>query len=287
MPELPFVEVIREHLERLAAGRRIDHVTIRSPSVLKTYDPPVDALVGQVITAVRRRGKMLVIEAADLALVLHLMKNGRVQRVPPDAKGKGPSRDVALVLGLDDHSDLRLVEIGPKKRASVWVVARDRAGVSRPLADLGLDPFDPGFTPAALAEMLRGERQALKRFLGQQRFVVGIGNAFGDEILWEARLSPLAMTTALGDADVAALHAAILSTLRRGLEEHRVAFRDALPIAEPLHLLRVHRHAKEPCPRCGTPIAAIYYADRETYYCPSCQTGGKVYADRRLSRLLR
>jgi formamidopyrimidine-DNA glycosylase len=135
--------------------------------------------------------------------------------------------------------------------------------------------------------MLKDETAQLKRFLTLQRYMTSIGNTFSDEILWEARLSPFVAANRLKADEVARLFAAIRTTLSRALDEHREAFLNKLPVKEPLELLRVHRHGGEPCPRCGTPIAAVHFAERETYYCPQCQTGGKVYADRRLSRLLK
>ncbi len=290
MPELPFLTVLAENLEREVHGRAARDVLVRSVSVLKTFDPPITALSGMRITAVRRRGKYLLVEfGADLVLVMHLMRNGRLQlaggdgRVPPPGR---TAKDLALVLALDDGRDLRMIEIGPKKRAAVWLCRRGEE-IGGPLAGLGLEPLSPLFTPGALARMLRGAHVRLKLFLVSQREVVGIGNAFADEILWAARLSPQAMADRLDAAAADRLHAAIVGTLSRAVDEHRREFGGTLPMKEPLHLLAVHRHGKEPCPRCGTPIAVIYYEDRETYYCPTCQSAGKVYADRRRSRLLR
>ncbi len=229
------------------------------------------------------------VAAPSIVLVMHLMRNGRVQLVPRpvgrDASTRG-GRDLALVIALCGGTDLRMIEMGPKKAASVWLY---RAGEEArgPLAALGVEPLSDGCTPEALAPMLREERMRLKPFLLSQRHMTGIGNAYADEILWEARLSPQALTTALADPEIARLHAATVTTLERAIDAHRADLAGALPMKEPLSLLRVHRHGNEPCPRCGTPIAVIYYEDRETYYCPSCQAGGKVYADRRRSRLLR
>ncbi len=290
MPELPFLAVLAENLEREVRGRAVRDVLVRSVSVLKTFDPPIGAISGARITAVRRRGKYLLVELdADLVVVMHLMRNGRLQlaggdgRIPPPGRA---AKDLALVVALDDGRDLRMIEIGPKKRAAVWVYRRgEEAG--GPLAGLGLEPLSPPFTVEALARMLRGAHVRLKLFLVGQRDVVGIGNAYADEILWAARLSPQAMADRLDAAAVERLHAAIVETLSRAVDTHRREFGGALPMKEPRHLLAVHRHGKEPCPRCGTPIAVIYYEDRQTYYCPACQSAGKVYADRRRSRLLR
>lgn len=286
MPELPFVTVLIENLRPRVEQRTIEDVVVRSVYVLKTADPPITALRGQAITSVRRRGKLLVFElAGGLVMVMHLRRNGRLEILP---RGKArTAKDLAVTLALDGGSDLRLIEIGPKKAASVWVYPAGQEEQGEALAGLGIEPLSQEFTPDVLAGLLRGARMQVKRFLTLQRYVVGIGNAFSDEILWEARLSPPAATASLTAEQVDQLHGAIKRVLEDALVSHRKEFAGALPMREPLHLLRIHRHGKEPCPRCGTPIAIIYYEDRETYYCPTCQAGGKVYADRRRSRLFR
>jgi formamidopyrimidine-DNA glycosylase len=226
----------------------------------------------------------------NLTLVIHLRRNGRLRTAP---RGTGRSaRDLALVLAWDGGLDIQMIEMGPKKAASVWLFPSDRLEAAdprapSPLAGLGVEPLSPAWTGEALAQALRGARMRLKAFLVTQRYVVGIGNTYADEILWEARLSPQALTTTLDDADVERLHHAVVATLERGIAAHRAAAAGTLPMKEPLAELAVHRKGGEPCPRCGSPIAVIYYEDRETYYCPVCQAEGKVYADRRRSRLLR
>ena len=286
MPELPFVEALVENLRPLAEGRTIEDVIVRSVYVLKTFDPPATDIKGRRIAAIHRRGKLLVFDlTGGLVMIIHLRRNGRLQVVP---RGKGrTARDLAITFALDGGMDLRMIEMGPKKAASLWLFPAGQETKTEPLAGLGLEPLSPEFTREALAGMLGGERTHLKRFLGLQRHIVGIGNAFSDEILWEARLSPQAMTTSLDGDEVARLHGAIRRVLEEAVASHRREFAGSLPMREPVHLLRVHRHGKEPCPRCATPIAVIYYENRETYYCPTCQAGGKVYADRRRSRLLR
>jgi formamidopyrimidine-DNA glycosylase len=297
LPELPFLTLLVENLRPRVLGRTIEGVLVRSVSVLKTFDPPITALRGARIIDIRRRGKYLLFDLdPPLTMVMHLRRNGRLKIMPrPEGRkarggrvqaGAWAGRDLALIVRLDGGTDLVMIEMGPKKSASVWLC---RAGteIAGPLAGLGVEPLSPQFTPEALAPMMRSERMRLKSFLLLQRYVVGIGNAYADEILWEARLSPQAMTSALTEEEIGALHGAIVSTFERAIEGHRRDLGDALPMAEPPVLLSVHRHGGEPCPRCGTPIAVIFYEDRETYYCPACQAGGKVYADRRRSRLLR
>ena len=285
MPELPFITVLTENLWPIVEGRTIQSVLVRSVYVLKTFEPPITALQGRRITRLRRRGKLLVFSLTDgLVMVMHLRRNGRLRTLPAP-KGR-TAKDLALVLALEGGVDLQLTELGPKKAASVWLFASEEAAAGGPLAGLGIEPLSPQFTPEELAVMLRQERTQAKRFLTLQRYIVGIGNTFADEILWAARLSPQALTTSLDDDEVHRLHTAVVQVLEQAVVSHRREFA-GLPQREPLHLLRVHRHGKEPCPRCGTPIAVIFYEDRETYYCPVCQAGGKVYADRRRSRLLR
>ena len=286
MPELPFVTVLVENLRPLVEGRAIEDVIVRSVYVLKTADPPITSLTGRRIMSVHRRGKLLVFHLTDgLVMVMHLRRNGRLQVLP---RGKArTAKDLAITFELSGGNDLRLIEIGPKKAASVWVVPAGREAGGEALAGLGIEPLSAAFTRDALAALLGGARMHLKRFLTLQRYVVGIGNAFSDEILWAARLSPQTMTNALTDEQVARLHHAIREVLEEAIAAHRKEFTGILPMREPVHLLRVHRHGKEPCPRCGTPIAVIYYENRETYYCPTCQAGGRVYADRRRSRLFK
>jgi len=297
VPELPFLTVLAENLTAQTQGRTIEDVLVRSASVLKTFDPPITALRGATITGVRRRGKFLLMDLTPpLVLVMHLMRNGRLRLVPGSEGSKGSrrgrllsgraGRDLALVFAVSGGTDLHLIEMGSKKAASVWLY-RSGEESAGPIAGVGVDPLSSAFTQEALAGLLRDARARLKPFLLSQRSLAGIGNAYADEILWEARLSPQGLAAALTEEEAARLYGAIVSTLARAVEEHRAALAGALPMKEPLDLLRVHRHGKEPCPRCGTPIAVIYYEDRETYYCPACQAGGKVYADRRRSRLLR
>jgi formamidopyrimidine-DNA glycosylase len=285
MPELPFVTVVAENLGALVAGRTVGDIIVRGVSVLKTFDPPITALRGRQVTAVRRRGKLLILEAGGLAAIIHLKRNGRLLAVPRGTKRS--ARDLALVLAFDQGPDIQMIEMGPKKAAAVWIVPADRLRAAEPLQGLGMEPLSPEWTFETLARDLRAVRMRLKAFLVTQRYVVGIGNTYADEILWEARLSPQATTSALDGDEVARLHRAVRATLERGIEEHRAAAAEGLPMKEPPAHLAVHRRGGEPCPRCGTRIAVIYYEDRETYYCPACQAEGKVYADRRRSRLLR
>jgi formamidopyrimidine-DNA glycosylase len=285
VPEIPFVETLVVNLAPRIVGRTIRAVQLRSVSLLKTVDPPAAAVRGATVEGVRRRGKVVLLGlSGGLVIIFHLMRDGRLTIAPTRQR---PSRDVALVLPLDGGEDLRLVELGPKKRAGMYVRRAEEVEQTEPVAGLGVEPLDPAFTPALLSRMLGEANMQLKRFLGVQRYVAGVGNAFGDEILWEAQLSPFAQTRTLTEDEPARLHTAVREVLGRSIDEHQAHFRGELPLREPVTLLRVHRRAGEPCPRCGTAIAAVYFSEKETYYCPRCQTAGKVYADRRLSRLLK
>jgi formamidopyrimidine-DNA glycosylase len=286
MPELPFVTVVAENLAALVAGRAIEDVVVRGVSVLKTFDPPIAELRGRTVAGVRRRAKLVLIGCSGgLTLVVHLKRNGRLLAVPRGTKRS--SRDLALVLAFDRGPDVQMIEMGPKKAAAAWLVPAAGLDAAEPLAGLGAEPLSPDWTPEALGRALRSARMRLKAFLTTQRYVAGIGNTYADEILWAARLSPQAMTAALDEDDAGRLHRAIRATLERGIIEHRAAAAGGLPMKEPPAHLAVHRRGGEPCPRCGGRIAVIYYEDRETYYCPVCQAEGKVYADRRRSRLLK
>ncbi len=282
-PELPFITVLVENVRARVEGRTITLVRVKSPSILKTFDPPISAVEGRSIVAVQRRGKVILLGLdGDLWIVVHLMRHGRLQVGLPRPRA---TKDLALAFGLDDGQEIQCIELGPKKQAAVSVVRGPDLATCAPLAALGVEPLDETLTPQRLEQMLRGETGQVKRFLTLQRHLAGIGNAFSDEILWEAHLSPFASAARLSVEEVSRLHWAIRAVMTRALQEHRAYFRDALPMKEPPVLLRVHRNGGKPCPRCGSRIEVVYFADRETYYCPTCQTAGKVYADRRFSRL--
>ncbi len=293
MPELPFIQVLVENLAREVQGRTITTVRVPSPAIVKTFDPPITALAGQRIDRVRRLGKLVICDlSGNLVLAMHLMRDGRLQITAPRAgAGRGriaaAPKPMAFGLTLDDGRELRVNEAGPKKRAGVYVLRADGAASLEPMAGFGPDPFSEEFTVEVLAATVSEHTGPLKRAMTLQRHVAGIGNAFADEILWEAGLSPFKPAARLSTDEVMRLHAAIRNVFTAALEQHRQHFGAELPVREPVTLLRVHRHGGEPCPRCGTRIETVYYVEKETYYCPACQTGGKVYADRRMSRLLK
>ena len=272
MPELPDVVVYIEALRERIAGHRLERVTIRGPFLLRTVDPPVEALYGRTVTDVRRAGKRIAIGFdVDLWLAIHLMIAGRLH---------WQSKRQAIAAFEFDNGRLTLTEAGTQHRAQIHVLD------ACPTAS-GIEPLEAG--EAAFAAALRAENHTLKRSLTDPRLFSGIGNAYSDEILHRARLSPVALTSKLRADEIARLYAATQEVLNEWVERLRAdaagkfpekvtAFRDEMA---------VHGKYNQPCPRCGTKIQRIRYASNETNYCPPCQTGGKLLADRGLSRLLR
>jgi formamidopyrimidine-DNA glycosylase len=286
VPELPFVEILAENLSPRILGRRIESIHVRQPALLQTAIDP-ESFVGEYLGLARREGKYLILETESRrALVIHLMRLGRIDVTE---RGEEPVRplpkNVSAAIRLDDGGALRLVEHGSQKRARLWLV-EDPAEVAE-VRSLGPDPTRGGLTRDRFLQALRAESRQLKTFLTDQRAIAGIGNGLADEILWEAGLSPLALTGRVAEADAATLHAAVLRVPAAQIELLRGSAAGTLPRREPVEQYAVHDHAGAPCPRCGAPIARISYADRETFYCPRCQTGGKRLKDRRLSRLIR
>jgi formamidopyrimidine-DNA glycosylase len=296
MPELPDVEDYRAALTTRVVGATLLRVRVQGISLLKSYDPPIDALHGRVCTEVRRLGKRLVFVfpgdggEQPLFAVLHLMIAGRLAWAAPGAKVPGKVGLAAFDWSAVDDPDtpggtLLLREAGTKKRASLHVVRGEAA-----LGDHdrgGIEPLEADL--AAFTAELTRERRTLKRALTDPRRFSGIGNAFSDEILHAARLSPVRRTDHLDDDEVARLHAATQQVLRDWIVRLREATGEGFP--ERVTAFRpefaVHGKHGEPCPVCATAVQRIRYADNETNYCPRCQTGGKVLADRSLSRLLK
>ena len=292
MPELPEVEALAADLRERAAGRVIDRADIAEFSVLKTYDPPLTALHGRSFTGTGRHGKFLDLTTdpppggPPLHLVVHLARAGWLRwrdSLPeqPPRPGKGP---LAFRLRFDDGAGFDLTEAGTRKRLAVYLVT-DPAAVPG-IASLGPDPLDPSFTPEALGAILAGRRTQIKGVLRDQKMIAGIGNAYSDEVLHAARMSPFRLASSLTPDDVNELHGVIVSTLREA-----IARSDGLAAGdlkkEKKAGLRVHGRAGEPCPVCGDTVREVSFADSSLQYCPTCQTGGKPLADRRMSRLLK
>jgi DNA-formamidopyrimidine glycosylase len=292
VPELPEVEALAADLRERAVGRVIDQAYIAEFSVLKTYDPPLSALHGATLTGTSRRGKFLDLAAtpADggpvLHLVTHLARAGWLRwrdELPeqPPRPGKGP---LAFRLRFTDGSGFDLTEAGTRKRLAVYLV-RDIEEIPG-VATLGPEPLDPGFTAQALGDILAGRRTQIKGVLRDQKLIAGIGNAYSDEVLHAAKMSPFRLASSLSADEVEALHAVIVGTLREAIgRSDGLAASDLKK--EKKAGLRVHGRTGETCPVCGDTVHEVSFADSALQYCPTCQTGGKPLADRRMSRLLK
>jgi formamidopyrimidine-DNA glycosylase len=282
MPELPDIALYLHALESRVVGRPLERVRLASPFLVRTVDPPLTSLHGEVVRRLRRIGKRIVFEFdGPRFLVLHLMIAGRLRW-----KSAGAALTGRMSLAAFDFPDgtLILTEAGSKKRASLHVVAGEQA----------LDDHDPGglevlgVSTAAFAARLIDERRTLKRALTDPRVFSGIGNAYSDEILHAARLSPLQLTTNLSDEEVDRLHRAVQEVLTLWIERLEQEVSDGFPdkVTAFRDEMAVHGRFGKPCPRCGDPVQHIVYANNECNYCPTCQTEGRLLADRSLSRLL-
>ncbi|MEU1195051.1 DNA-formamidopyrimidine glycosylase family protein [Streptomyces sp. NPDC005813] len=286
MPELPEVEALKDFLADHLVGRRVVRVLPVTISVLKTYDPPVTAFEGREVTAVHRYGKFLDIEADGLHFVTHLARAGwlRWKDTLPDGPprpGKGP---LALRVALETGEGFDLTEAGTQKRLAVYVVD-DPARIPG-VARLGPDPLADDFDAARLAAVLSGERRRLKGALRDQSVIAGVGNAYSDEILHAAKMSPFKLASSLTPEETGRLYEALRSTLTEAVERSHGLAAGRLK-AEKKSGLRVHGRAGEACPVCGDTIREVSFSDSSLQYCPTCQTGGKPLADRRMSRLLK
>jgi formamidopyrimidine-DNA glycosylase len=287
VPELPEVESLARYLAEQATGRTIERVEVAAISALKTFDPPVDALVGRTITGCTRRGKYLQLHADPYWLVIHLARGGWVRwredikPGKPTKPGRGP---MALRVRLSGGAGFDVTEMGTEKRLAVWI-ARDPMDIEH-VATLGPDPLDPAFDAAALAGLLEGSTSQIKKALTDQRLIAGVGNAYSDEALHVAKLSPFKTAGKLSPDEVERLHDALITVLTDAVERSA-----GLPAAdlkgEKKSGLRVHGRTGEKCPECGDTVREVAFATKSLQYCATCQTGGKPLADRRMSRLLK
>jgi formamidopyrimidine-DNA glycosylase len=275
MPELPEMEAWRRQLDDPVSAFPIAKAGPAHIATLKTFDPPPSALEGRRFRGAERRGKRLLFPTGDgeLVLLVHLMTAGRLKYIP--AGGAAPKKP-AFALEFQGGAKLVLTENAKKKRAGVWLLTPE--GAEAELAHLG--PEALGLGPERLGEIVHGESRRLHALLRNQRLIAGIGRAWANEILHAAKLSPYALSTDLDDEEIARLAAAIDSELERGL-----ALRETGASDEKTY--RVHRRLGEPCHVCGTPLAQVDFEEHTIFYCPACQTGGRILKDRRLSRLLR
>jgi len=287
MPEMPEVQGLVDFLGERAVGHAITRTSVGEIAALKTYDPPNTALHSATITAVARHGKFVVLSCGDaLHLVFHLAKAGWLRwfELLPTTLIRPGKSPIALRVALDDDSGFDLTEAGTKKSLAVYVVRdpQDVPGIAR----LGPEPLDDAFTRDVFAGLLAGRRTQIKGLLRDQAVIAGIGNAYSDEILHAARMSPYAIAASLEDAEIDRLYDALRTTLTDA-----VAAASGKPPADLKDAkragFRVHARRGEACPVCGDTVRSVFFADRSLEYCPTCQTGGKTLADRRLSRLLK
>ena len=282
MPELPEVEITARRLGRALSGSEIESALAPGLVALKTFDPPLDALAGGEIGGVRRRGKMLAVDAGGLTVLVHLMSAGRLQLF--DSRASLRDRSSRILVRVADGRELRLREFGTQQRAWAKLLRSEEVAADGAVATLGPDAFPapPSNEFAGLVDQPRH----LHPLLRDQRTIAGIGRSWVDEILWTARLSPFQRASDLDAEEVETLRAACDEVLGGALDHYERVIGDTVPDKLPMPL-QVHRRAGEDCPRCGASIEAIHFKDYVMCYCPEEQTGGRVLKDRRLSKLLK
>ncbi len=279
MPEL---QALAEGLATACIGRAIVDVAVWQPAALKTAEPPLTVLAGRTVTDVWRRGKLIGVAAGGHTIVIHLMQGGRLGLI--GARAKRPGRSVAMSIALDGGQELRLREAATEHRASVHLLDGAGLAVHPPLTRMGPEPL--GLPALMWRERLASPPARLHTALRDGRRVAGIGRAYASDIMWAARLAPFARADRLTDDECARLAAATDTVLGQALTRARERITTNLPDRED-RVTIVHRHFGEPCVRCGRPLERVSFEGYELVYCPDCQNGGRVLADRRLSRLLR
>jgi formamidopyrimidine-DNA glycosylase len=287
VPELPEVEALARFLDSHSSGAVVERCELGSISALKTFDPPLDALCSRTVVGWHRRGKYLEMDTDGIWLVLHLARGGWVhwwdapRRAAVRLGGKGP---LALRVYLGGGSGFDVTEMGTEKRLALWVVGDP--GEIEGVATLGPEPLEAGFGRDQLSELLSGEKGTLKSALSRQSLVAGIGNAYSDEILHAARLSPFKPAGSLSADELGRLHEAMRSVLADAVER-AVGLGASELKGDKRRAMRVHGRTGQPCPVCGDVVREVSFATRSLQYCATCQTGGKPLADRRLSRLVK
>jgi formamidopyrimidine-DNA glycosylase len=281
MPELPEVEIVARRLNAGLSGAVVESAVAPGMNVMKTFEPPLDALVGREVTGVRRVGKMPVVEFGDLALLIHLMSAGRLKAF--DKRASVKDRASRVLVRLEDGRELRLREFGTKQRAWAKLLATDAVAADEMVASLGPEAWPPPPLEAFAAAL--DQPRHLHPLLRHQKDIAGIGRSWVDEILWEARLSPFKRGSELDEDEIGRLHGG-LHVLGDAIDHYEETIGDQVPDKVPMPL-QVHRREGQPCPRCGTTIEAVFFSEHQTNYCPKEQTGGRVLKDRRLSKLLK
>jgi formamidopyrimidine-DNA glycosylase len=281
MPELPEVEIVARRLDSALPGATVESVLAPGMNVMKTFDPPLDALAGREVTGVRRVGKMPVVEFGDLALLIHLMSAGRLRVF--DKRASAKDRASRVLVRLEDGRELRLREFGTKQRAWAKLLPTDAVAEDEMVKSLGPEAWPP--PPLEEFAAAIDKPRHLHPLLRHQRDIAGIGRSWVDEILWEARLSPFKKGSELSTEEVERLHAA-LHVLGDAIDHYEQTIGEQVPDKVPMPL-QVHKREGQPCPRCGTTIEAVFFSEHQTNYCPQEQTGGRVLKDRRLSKLLK
>jgi formamidopyrimidine-DNA glycosylase len=282
VPELPEVEITARRLNSGLTGRKVESALAPGMVTMKTFDPPLEAIVGGEITAVRRAGKMPIVEVGELSLLIHLMSAGRLQLF--DKRASLRDKRSRLLLRIDDGRELRLREFGTQQRAWAKLLPTGKVDEDEAVATLGPEAW-PAPPLEQFAELIDQPRH-LHPLLRDQRTIAGIGRSWVDEILWEAELSPFTQGNHLDEEQVKRLHGSVDEVLSRTLAHYEEVVGHSLPDKAPMPL-KVHKRQGEPCPRCGETLAAVFFKDHLTTYCPREQTGGRVLKDRRLSRLLK
>jgi formamidopyrimidine-DNA glycosylase len=281
MPELPEVEIVARRLNSSLSGAVVESVVAPGMNVMKTFDPPLDVLVGREVSGVRRVGKMPVVEFGDLALLVHLMSAGRLRVFEKRATPK--DRASRVLVRLEDGRELRLREFGTKQRAWAKLLATDAVAEDEMVKTLGPEAWPPPPLDQFAAAIEKPRH--LHPLLRHQKDIAGIGRSWVDEILWEARLSPFKKGSELDPAEIESLHAA-LHVLGDAIDHYEQAIGAEVPDKVPMPL-QIHKREGNPCPRCGTTIEAVFFSEHQTNYCPQEQTGGRILKDRRLSKLLK
>jgi formamidopyrimidine-DNA glycosylase len=281
MPELPEVEIVARRLDAALAGAEVESALAPGINVMKTFDPPLEALVGREVSGVRRVGKMPVVEFGDLGILIHLMSAGRLRVF--DKRASLKDKASRILIRLTDGRELRLREFGTKQRAWAKLLPVDAVAEDEMVAGLGPEAWPP--PPLANLAAAIDKPRHLHPLLRHQKDIAGIGRSWVDEILWEAKLSPFKKGSELSSEEIKRLHTS-LHVLDDAINHYEQTIGPEVPDKVPMPL-RIHKREGEPCPRCGTTIEAVYFSEHQTNYCPHEQTGGKILKDRRLSKLLK